>query len=216
MKRHRQPRPSAPASGLPVTYIEAVEDRIVRTVAKYREIKANQLTAEGSHNLFEGAFFERLMSSDVTLDEIDAIVRMAREGHPSADRALRHFIDVAMNAHRFPQLSLCVQEYARKCMSQAPLSRGYPSQGLQVANDLVRNWGICFCMEWVKKAHPEVPLLTTTKQRRSAAALVGQAFELTEVQTRRIYQADGEIFEKLTDFFVLPQKQTNGAIPFVS
>jgi hypothetical protein len=197
-----------------MSYTEAVEDRIVRTVAKYREIKAKQFTAEGSHNLFEGAFFERLMSPDATLDDVDAIVRMAREGHPSADRALRHFIDVTMNAHRFPHLPLCVQEYARKCMSQAPLSVGYPSRAPQVVNDLTRNWGICYCMERVKKTYPEIPLLHRTKQHRSAADLVGQAFELKEDQTRRIYQADGEIFEKLTDFFVLPQRQTFGAIPF--
>ena len=212
MKRSRKPRPPA-ATGLPASYVEAEEDLIVRSVARWREFQGDGLTSEGSHAAFKSCFFEWLVNIP---QDAPTIVRAARLGHPAADRALRHFVQCAMDADQFQQLPVSVRDYARESMAQAPLAVGYPSQARQVANNFARDYAICFCVERVRKRYPAVPLYMAKKQRRSAADLVGQAFGLGEAQVRRIHKADGEIAEKIAAFFAgYTNPLTNGPVPFV-
>ena len=97
-----------------------------------------------------------------------------------------------MNDHRFPELPLCVQEYAREGLGRAPLTAGYPSRN-PLINNFARNVVLCYAMGRAAKRYPAVPLLYATPPRKSVAALIGDVFGLSEVQARRIYKADGDV-----------------------
>lgn len=223
MKRHRAPRPPAPASGppasdlpasgLPGSYHEAVENLIARTVAAWWKLQSNHLTSEASHRLFEECFYEWLIHPEEASDAA-LVVRVARLGHPPADRALRRYVQAAMDAHRFPQLPLCVQEYAREGLGQAPLTAGYPSRN-PLINNFARNVVLCYAMGRAAKRYPAVPLLYATPPRKSVAALVGDVFGLSEVQARRIYKADGDVALRIGVFFAGPSDYPlpSGPIP---
>ena len=158
------------------------------------------MSPEASHNIFKAYFFERLLNFDGMLDAA-TIVRTARLGHPAADQALRRYIEVAMEADLFHKLPVSVRDYARESLTRAQLGNRYSSKARQVADNFARNVGVCYSMDRVKTRYPEVPLLYSSKERQSAAALVGKAFELKEVQTRRIYQTDAVIAKTVAEFF---------------
>jgi hypothetical protein len=199
MKRSRKPRQPT-ANRLLATQIEAEEGLIIKVVAAWRAFHRDRLSPEASHNSFEAYFFERLMNFDGTLDAA-TIVRAARLGHPPPDRALRHYIQVAMEADLFHTLPTSVRDYARECLARVPPIARYPSTARQVVNHFARDVGICHIMSRIKRRYPAIPLLHSSKRRRSVAALVGKAFGITEKQTRRIYQADATIAEVVAQFF---------------
>ena len=195
MTRQRHPR-----SSLPATFIEAEEAEIEEAVRAWRTRYEWHATSEASHRAFEAFFFDRLQNHSKTLDAA-SIVDVARRGHPAADRALRHYIQLAIEHRRFHELPTSVWDYAREVVARSPLAVGYSSKAPQTGNHFARDVGISLWVNRVKTQWPAVPLLYSSKARRSAVALVGTACGLSEAHTRRIFQTRGEMTLRLAEFF---------------
>ena len=93
-----------------------------------------------------------------------------------------------------------MRDYAREIVGRAPLPVGYPSTAPQLINHFIRDILVCKLINAVRARWPLVPMLYSSKQRRSAASLVGKCFALSEVQTRRVFLARREIAQKFIEF----------------
>jgi hypothetical protein len=195
----REPRLPIATPGLSASFVEVEQAEIIRTVFEWHTHHLLFLTSEASHEEFEIFFFEHLQSCEGSLTARD-IVDVARLGHPAADRALRHFIQVCTEHHQ--QMPASVEDYLiRDVAARPPLDSGYGSTAPQLANNFMRDVAICWWVPLVKRRWPNVPLKNSFRHRSSAVALVGKAFGLSERQTLRIYEARGTLAEQLIRFF---------------
>jgi hypothetical protein len=210
----REPR--TPTAGLPATtsWIAAEEAYIARALRVFRNLAEEDLNSEASHRLFESYFLFRLQNSDDAL-EPGAIVDVARRGHPPADRALRHYIQICSEARRLDEMPTSIIDYLRRDVAaRPPLPDGYSSTTPRVVDHFARDAAIAWMVRRIKVRFPAVPLLYSSKQRRSAAAMVGEAFGFGEARARRIYQTDGELADKIGDFFADYTSSLNDAVVF--
>jgi hypothetical protein len=195
----REPRTPKTTAPLPATYAEAEERSIIEILLSWRPRYEELISSEESHKLFQADFLRRLQTGAGTLDAA-TIVKLARHGHPPADLALRHYIQLAMEADRFQELETSVREYAREVMARGPLPVGYPSTAWQGINNFKRDILITKLIDRVCARWPLVPPLHPKKGRRSAAAMVGKCLGLSESQTRRVYLARREIAQAFIEF----------------
>ena len=158
-------------------------------------------TSEASHRAFEAFFFDRLQNRlqdagrGVDRRRGPARTPGSRPGaaalHPAGDRAPPVWRAADLG------VGLC----ARRSWRTPPLAVGYSSKAPQTGNHFARDVGISLWVNRVKTQWPAVPLLYSSKARRSAVALVGIACGLSEAHTRRIFQARGEMTLRLAEFF---------------
>ncbi len=127
-RQRRQARAlTRPGTGLSDTFIPELNRRLAQSLHEWHAHYEDELNSEASHKLFAADFLHRLQTGKGTLSA-SHIVEFARNGHAAAHCALRDFIDLAMSEHRYPELPMPVQEYARWLVSRttAPPT-GYPS-----------------------------------------------------------------------------------------
>jgi hypothetical protein len=215
-KRRYQPRP--PVGNIPATMakakmIAAQEANIIHYITLFRDQIGDQLLPEGGHEFWETFFFEKLVTFDGTVinDALspEDIVKLARAGHPAADRAVFRFADKAMVVDRFQELPMPVREYVREHMRHGQMSFEYPPRTERLLEHFVRDCAIAFILDRLVQ---RLPIYRKKKKgRRSAAALVGEVFGgLSEVHVKRIYEADQGISRKVNEFFANFKIQTFG------
>lgn len=200
-------RKARPGVVVPIGLIEAEESNIRAAVAGWHARRPGRFDAEASHRLLEDYFLRMLQINDETIDAA-LVVELARSGHPPADRALRRFIQQAMELDQFQSLPTSVRDYGRRCVEIAPLA-GYPSRVSQVVDTYMRDVAIVMLMHRVKDRWPAVPLLNSSG-RASVAALVGPVFGVSERQARRIFQSDRGQARRLAEFLA---SRPNGGLP---
>jgi hypothetical protein len=194
----RTPRVPEP----PATFIKAEEKTIVEAVARWRAAREELFRPEAANRYFAEVFLKHLQAGSPGCFSPAYIVGVAKNGHPAADRAVRAFIDEHMDRDRFQELPMCVREYARQSLWHPAPARGYPSRAPKTMDHLIRDLALYLAMHRVVEEWPAVPLLHRT-YRRSAADLVGEAFNMSEKQVQRCYQTPGELALKFFDFLWL-------------
>ena len=210
------PRKPSSKAGLPATFVEAEELEVLIEVSGWCARHWMFLTSRASHEEFEIFFFEQLQNAKGSLTAAD-IVDIARRGHPPADRALRHFIQVCSEDRCLDAMPTSVLDYLMRDVATRPPLPEYPSTAPQTANHFARDVAICWWIPLVQERYPKLPRLYSSGKRRSAVALVGAAFGLSERQTLRIYQARAAMAEQLVRFFHgYTNTSPNTAVSFVS
>jgi hypothetical protein len=201
MSRRQRRKSQALTTGFSPTFIPELNRRIEHSLHEWHAVYESEFNSETSHKLFVEECFRRLQSGRGTLDAA-RIVEFARAGFPAAHEALRDCIDIAMAEDKFQELAMPIREYARWTISRttAPPTK-YPSNGSQVVNHFVRDINIHRAINWVVARWPFVPpLYSSPRWGRSAAYLVGAAFELEEDHARRIYRERGELAKRFQAF----------------
>lgn len=219
MKQVRSPRPPA-TSRLPTitgkAEIAAQEAKVIQYLTMFRDQIRDRLSASAGHEFFEDYFFEKLVTFDATVinqDELspEEIVKVARAGHPAADRALFRFADKAMVVDRWHEAPMPVREYIRERMRHGEMSPGYPPRVPRTVDHFVRDCAVSYIIDRLTWRLPHIRLYGSRKKgRRSAADLVGSVFGISGEQAKRIHQADQGIAEKLGAFFAAGNFQTFG------
>jgi hypothetical protein len=194
---------------VPTSLAEAEEALIERAILVWRPFYEKQISAEASHEVFKAEFLRRLQAGAGTLDPAK-IVELARNGHPSAAAALVDFIELAMDEDRYSGLPMCVRDYGREVMARRTRApTGYPSTAWQGLVTFKRDTLIISLINGIVLRWPHIPLLHSTKDRRSAAGIVGKCFGLSETQTRRIFQARAQLDQKYCELLDSYRREPN-------
>jgi hypothetical protein len=196
----RKPRTTKTTTGLPATFIEAEEAEIEQIVREWRVEREATLTADYIYTFF-ATFYLQQLREDGPFSP--SVVDYARRGHGVADLAVRKFAHEAMRYDRWSELPVEVRAYVTEGVlsGRGALPLVYPARAPQIINDLLRNMLLCLVVIKVPRHWPAVPLLTSKPPRRSAAAICGAVFGVSERTVQRIFAADKGMAWELTKFW---------------
>jgi hypothetical protein len=198
---------------------QAEAGEIVAATEHWSDLISAALSSEAGQLVIEGDLSRQLAAGALgSLDE-EHIIKMADDGHPPADSALRAHIHSYINTRQFDALSPALQAFAQRSLGRAPLT-SYPSSNVsQVVNDFTLEIGVCVLIDLIKERWPGVPKLYSSAHRHSAPWFVAlvltrrHGHKMTEQTARRIYNRRQTLARRLAEFMLLGRTLPFGGVP---